>query len=113
MPCSGAAGSICGGPDSLTLFATSVGLSHLNSDLTVMTSTASSASASASASASPSAVALPAGWTGPGSSGSSVCIAEGASGRALTGASTSASDMTYAKCLNYCAGQGFALAGIE
>jgi hypothetical protein len=43
---------------------------------------------------------------------SSGCIQE-VSGRALTGASTSASNMTIEKCTSYCSGQRFKYAGVE
>ena len=50
---------------------------------------------------------LPTNWSEIG------CIAEGASGRALTGASTTSANMTRATCAAFCAGKGFALAGVE
>ncbi|TCD61199.1 hypothetical protein EIP91_008787 [Steccherinum ochraceum] len=51
---------------------------------------------------------LLAGWSNIG------CIAEGTSGRALTGASTvDATGMTVNKCAAFCAGKGFTYAGIE
>lgn len=112
MVCSGDASSMCGASAALTLFVLPSSVAQLNADLNAALATATSA-ASGSASAAPTAgLILPAGWVGP-ASGSSVCIAEATSGRALTGASTSASDMTYTKCLNYCSAQGFTLAGIE
>jgi hypothetical protein len=43
----------------------------------------------------------------------SSAIAEGSSGRALTGAATSSPDMTYSKCLAYCSSNNFAIAGME
>ncbi|RPD60379.1 WSC-domain-containing protein [Lentinus tigrinus ALCF2SS1-7] len=52
-------------------------------------------------------VPLPSGWSEIG------CIAEGTSGRALTGASTTSPNMTRAVCANFCASKGFKLAGIE
>ncbi|KAI0748179.1 WSC-domain-containing protein [Daedaleopsis nitida] len=50
---------------------------------------------------------LPADWTEIG------CIAEGETGRALTGASTTAPNMTRAVCAAFCEAKGFALAGAE
>ncbi|TFK82879.1 WSC-domain-containing protein [Polyporus arcularius HHB13444] len=55
----------------------------------------------------PAQTSLPSGWTQVG------CIAEGSSGRALTGASTTSSTMTRASCASFCASKGFSLAGIE
>ncbi|PIL30120.1 hypothetical protein GSI_07738 [Ganoderma sinense ZZ0214-1] len=52
-------------------------------------------------------VALPSGWAEVG------CIAEGTSGRALTGASTTSPNMTRALCTDFCASKGFPLAGVE
>ncbi|KAM5543649.1 hypothetical protein V8D89_002900 [Ganoderma adspersum] len=50
---------------------------------------------------------VPSGWTEFG------CIAEGTNGRALTGASTTATNMTRGVCAAFCASQGFTLAGVE
>ncbi|KAL7424676.1 hypothetical protein Q5752_000360 [Cryptotrichosporon argae] len=50
---------------------------------------------------------LPTGWNHTG------CIAEGTSGRALTGASLSNANMTRAACASWCASRGFPLAGAE
>ncbi|EJF58364.1 WSC-domain-containing protein [Dichomitus squalens LYAD-421 SS1] len=50
---------------------------------------------------------IPTGWTELG------CIAEGTSGRALTGASTTSPNMTRAVCAGFCASRGFSLAGAE
>jgi len=52
---------------------------------------------------------MPDGWK----TASTACIAEGQTGRALTGASSKSGDMTWARCLNYCATKKFAIAGIE
>ncbi|WWD21023.1 hypothetical protein CI109_105504 [Kwoniella shandongensis] len=41
------------------------------------------------------------------------CIAEGSTGRALTGPHTSSSSMTPATCTNFCSSQGYAIAGVE
>lgn len=92
MACSGDASSICGGPDALTLFATSTAISKLNAELTA-----------------PSQVALPSGWA----VASTACIAEGTSGRALDGASTHGDDMTPAKCATFCGSKNFAYSGVE
>ncbi|KAI0709314.1 hypothetical protein C8Q76DRAFT_105863 [Earliella scabrosa] len=50
---------------------------------------------------------LPGNWSEVG------CIAEGTTGRALTGASTTAPNMTRAMCASFCQAKGFALAGVE
>ena len=50
---------------------------------------------------------IPTGWTELG------CIAEAPSGRALTWMSTTSPNMTRAACVAFCAGKGFALAGVE
>ena len=50
---------------------------------------------------------LPSGWNASG------CYTEATSGRALSAYSTSASDMTYAKCIATCQGQGYTYAGVE
>ncbi|TFK85981.1 WSC-domain-containing protein [Polyporus arcularius HHB13444] len=50
---------------------------------------------------------LPSGWSEVG------CIAEGTSGRALTGASLTSKTMTRAVCADFCASKGFKLAGVE
>ncbi|KAI0739627.1 hypothetical protein C8Q80DRAFT_1288255 [Daedaleopsis nitida] len=50
---------------------------------------------------------LPTNWTEIG------CIAEGTTGRALTGASTTSPNMTRAACAAFCQTKGFALAGVE
>ncbi|WWC61580.1 uncharacterized protein I303_104164 [Kwoniella dejecticola CBS 10117] len=52
--------------------------------------------------------ALTSGW-----SLKSQCIAEGSGGRALTGASTKAADMTWQKCTDFCDSKGFPIAGVE
>ncbi|KAK5135850.1 hypothetical protein LTR08_004499 [Meristemomyces frigidus] len=41
------------------------------------------------------------------------CANDSVSQRTLQGASTSAGDMTVQKCINYCKGQGYRLAGLE
>ncbi|KAI0338032.1 WSC-domain-containing protein [Trametopsis cervina] len=50
---------------------------------------------------------LPGGW------GTLGCIAEGTNGRALSGASTKANNMTNAVCASYCSAQNFLYAGTE
>lgn len=50
---------------------------------------------------------LPSGWSDLG------CIAEGTTGRALTGATIVASNMTKASCSEACGSQGFTYAGTE
>lgn len=91
MACSGSATKTCGGPDALTIFVIPSKITALSSDLTVAAAT------------------LPAGW----STASTACVAEGTNGRALTGAATSAKDMTPAKCSTFCANGGFKYAGVE
>lgn len=80
---------------------------------------ASAASASASASASAAAAAaaalanakpsVPVGWV----QAPTFCVAEGSRGRALVGASFADNAMTWEKCTTFCAGKGFAIAGVE
>ena len=55
----------------------------------------------------PAQIPVPTGWTELG------CIAEGTNGRALTGASTTAANMTRGVCAAFCASKGFTLAGVE
>ena len=119
MPCSGDPSSMCGGPAMLTLFVTPRAINSLNADLTAplngaatgatgavggATSTVSSAAGQATGNAGT----VPSPWQLVGGS-----VAEGTSGRALTGGSTSASDMTVEKCMNWCASQGYTLCGLE
>jgi len=66
-------------------------------------------SSSSAAAAKPTVAIVPDGWK----MASTACIAEGQTGRALTGASFTANDMTWAKCTQYCADRQFALAGLE
>ena len=89
--CGGEIGQNCGGPGALKLFVLPSVATTLNSDLTSK------------------AAALPVGW----SAASTACVAEGSTGRALTGAATAAKDMTPAKCATFCADQGFKYAGVE
>ncbi|WRT68981.1 uncharacterized protein IL334_005963 [Kwoniella shivajii] len=77
-------------------------------------SSASSSSASVSSSASSAAPSstdsvIPSGW----SKASNPCVAEGTSGRALVGASTSSSSMTWQKCVSFCSNAGYSIAGVE
>ncbi len=103
MPCLGDSTTMCGGPDALSLFNNpSVTAPTTASSTTAITSTTSAAPA-------PTTVALPDGW----SVASTVCLAEGTSGRALAGASTTSNSMTYAMCLGFCRDKGFQYAGIE
>lgn len=92
MACGGDSQSICGGPSSLTLFATSATISKLNSELTA-----------------PLSVSLPGGWA----MASTSCIAEGKSGRALEQDSLVTDDMTPLKCVTYCGSKGYAYSGVE
>ena len=91
--CSGDSKSICGGPSAINLFINQQGTTSLNADLNAPKTVA----------------ALPAGW----SAASTPCVAEGTSGRALTGASFTDDAMTVPKCLNYCQGKGFQYGGVE
>lgn len=70
---------------------------------------AAAAAATSAVTAATGATGLPAGYA----VGSSSIIAEGTSGRALTGASTSSASMTPAVCAAYCTAAGFALSGTE
>jgi hypothetical protein len=106
MLCSGEITSVCGGTDALTLL---YDASILDSSLNLLPSvTASISAAVASATA---ALQLPRDWKLACSSG--IMVAEGTTGRALTGASTSSSDMTPKVCTAYCSSLGFALSGVE
>lgn len=44
---------------------------------------------------------------------STACVAEGTTGRALTGASFADDSMLPAKCMSFCKDKGFRLAGVE
>lgn len=68
-----------------------------------------SPSPSSTSSAAPQPTGPPSGWR----AASTPCIAEGTSGRALSGASKWAEDMTYQQCASFCASGGFSLAGLE
>ena len=70
---------------------------------------ASAYSASSSAAAAAAATGIPSTWSVP----RTACVAEGTSGRALTGSSIASPDMTQGKCVKYCNDAGFVLAGIE
>lgn len=91
MACGGSSTQTCGGPGALTIFVVPSKVTGLDSNLNVKTA------------------ALPSGW----SAASTTCIAEGTTGRALTGAATASSDMTGSKCAAYCANLGFQYAGVE
>lgn len=91
MPCAGSSSKTCGGPGALTIFVIPSQVTGLSSNLNAQTP------------------ALPSGW----SAASTACIAEGTTGRALTGASTASADMTGAKCAAYCSNLGFQYAGVE
>ncbi|WWD16948.1 hypothetical protein CI109_101380 [Kwoniella shandongensis] len=91
MPCGGASNTVCGGSGVLTLIVSELATQTLNAELTSRI------------------VTLPTGW----SAASSSCIQEGSSGRALGSASTSSSDMTIGKCLDFCDAAGWQYAGIE
>ncbi|WWC57722.1 uncharacterized protein I303_100256 [Kwoniella dejecticola CBS 10117] len=86
MPCPGSSQTICGGLNAITLFQ--------NPSLPKVSGPV-----------------LPSGWSVP-SQAQAQCIQE-VSGRALTGTSTSGSDMTVPKCLNFCATQGFQFGAVE
>jgi hypothetical protein len=99
MPCAGNSAETCGGSSALSLFYSASPAGAASA------STASSASASPSPAAA--SVTLPSGWA------SSGCVAEGSSGRALTGTSTAADGMTVETCVAYCQTNGFSIAGLE
>ena len=113
MVCGGAASEICGAPNGLTLVYNSA-LATLNNGVFTLVGGASGSATSVAAAAATSAAAaasivLPAGYA----AGASSIVAEGTSGRALTGASTSSSTMTNAICAQYCTNAGFAISGTE
>ena len=97
MQCSGAPGTICGGPSALSLYQ--------NPSLAVVKTSTTSAPVAVPT------VSLPSGW----SVASSVCVAEAKaqSGRALAAASTSSSSMTVPMCLAFCQSKGYQYAGVE
>ena len=61
----------------------------------------------------PTAATIPSPWVGAGAGGAMINIAEGTTGRALTGGQTTFPDMTYEKCLNWCYSNGFSICGME
>ncbi|KIR59364.1 hypothetical protein I314_04886 [Cryptococcus bacillisporus CA1873] len=75
--------------------------------ISISISSTEESTTSSTAVATSTAVSTPSGWS------VSTCIGEGSTGRALTGTSTSSSDMTEAKCAAFCAASGYTLAGIE
>ena len=116
MPCSGNAQQLCGGPDTLSLFVNPNLASNLNADLNAIVGGATSAaggaattasSAVSSAASAAATVTAPSGWNTFG------LVAEGTSGRALTGPSTSGGDMTLEKCAAFAAQNNMPLFGLE
>lgn len=102
MKCSGDSSTICGGPDAISLWHNpSVSAPALPSGTTAAPITVETVP--------PQPVALSSGW----SVASTVCLAEGTSGRALAGASTASGSMTINMCLDFCQSKGFQYAGIE
>lgn len=91
MNCGGDSGNICGGPDAITLFVSNAALEKLSDDFTSKPIT------------------LQDGWA----VASTACVAEGTTGRALTGAMFADDSMLPAKCMSFCKNKGFRLAGIE
>jgi hypothetical protein len=84
MYCSGNSLQLCGGPNVLTLFvSTKSNAQGLSSDYKTMTQS------------------VPTGWA----AASTPCVAEGTTGRALTG--------SWEKCTAYCASGNFPIAAIE
>jgi hypothetical protein len=109
MPCSGNSQLTCGAGNALQIVYDS---SKVSSSLVSLGGAASSAVSGAQASAT--AVAGNVGSLAAGfKSASSSLIAEGSSGRALTGAQTSSQSMTPALCASYCSNLGFGLSGTE
>ena len=112
MPCGGAKTETCGAGNGLSITYNSALATLNNGVFTLVGGAAGSATASAAGASATSTVgslSLPAGFK----SAASSIIAEGTSGRALTGAQTSSSTMTNAICAQYCTAAGFALSGTE
>ncbi|ODN97968.1 hypothetical protein I350_07605 [Cryptococcus amylolentus CBS 6273] len=86
---------------------TSSAISEESSAVSTIAEIASSVTSSAATAASSAVSSLPTGWE------VSACIAEGTSGRALPGTSTSSSDMTQSMCASFCSDAGYSLAAIE
>lgn len=117
MGCAGDQGTICGGPDCLSVYTNPNVQAPTPSSPASDSTPAASASATASASASSTpaqqdmtgiATNLPSGW----SVGPSSCIQEVA-GRALVGASTQSNSMTPLQCVQFCSDRGFSMVGLE
>ena len=114
VACGGLKTETCGAGSALTLVYNSALATLNNGVFTLAAGTVASASSVVAAAATSSAavtasLGLPAGY----SAASPAIIAEGTSGRALTGAQTSSSSMTPTICATYCTAAGFALSGTE
>jgi hypothetical protein len=111
MPCSGDKSLTCGGPNAMSIV---YNTARVSSTLQAIGGAASGAASGAQASATAAAAGVNVGTLGKGfKSASSSLIAEGSSGRALTGAQTSSQSMTPAVCASYCSNLGFGLSGTE
>jgi hypothetical protein len=109
MPCAADSSLTCGAGNALQIV---YDPSKVSSSLVLIGGAASSAVSGAQASAT--AVAGNVGSLAAGfKSASSSLIAEGSSGRALTGASTSSQSMTPAVCASYCSNLGYGISGTE
>ncbi|KAL7417095.1 hypothetical protein BDY24DRAFT_411854 [Mrakia frigida] len=104
MPCGGDAAQTCGGSSALSVVYNS-DLATLSNGVITLTGSSSGGSTTPPAST----VVLPAGYA----SASSSLIAEGSTGRALTGAFTSSASMTPTVCAEYCTAAGFAISATE
>jgi hypothetical protein len=108
MPCSGNSQLTCGAGNALQIVYDS---SKVSSSLVSLGGAASSAVSGAQASAT--AAVNNAGQLAQGYASIGGLIAEGSSGRALTGAQTSSSSMTPAFCSAFCADKGYAISATE
>jgi hypothetical protein len=108
--CAGDKNLVCGGSSALTLIYDS---SIFNADLTMKAGAVVSSAAAAATSAASSGSKIVIGSLPSGFSYISSLIAEGTSGRALNGPSTSSSTMTPAVCSAYCSKAGFAISATE
>jgi hypothetical protein len=108
--CAGDKTLVCGGSNALTIIYDS---SIFNSDLTSKAGAVVSSAAAAATSAVSSGSNVVTGSLPSGFSSISNLVAEGTSGRALNGPSTSSSSMTPAVCSSYCSNLGYFISATE
>ena len=103
MMCGGAKTEVCGTANGLTIVYNSALATLKNGAFTLINGANNTPIAAGNG------ITLPAGFA----AASPSIVAEGSSGRALTGAQYSADDMTNAACATYCSAAGFAISGTE